>query len=247
MVVKISGLYKQYGRGTSSVAALKAVNLDVSQGEIMAIMGPSGSGKSTLMNIIGFLDRPSKGIYEFNGRRVDRLNDNQLAVLRNKHMGFVFQNFNLLPRYTALANVEIPLIYSGVPAKKRRRIAEELLEVVGLKERMFHRSNELSGGQKQRVAIARALVNHPSIILADEPTGNLDSKSGTEIMKLFGTLNAIGVTIILVTHDREIANYANRVVVIKDGEIVSDNNIQRDNVKKQWIATQRTREPLGVQ
>lgn len=239
MVIRLSKMYKHYGRGASKVSALKEINLDIAQGEILAIMGPSGSGKSTLMNVIGFLDRPSVGIYEFNGERVDGLNDNQLAVLRNKHVGFVFQNFNLLPRYTAMANVEVPLIYAGVPSHKRHRIAAELLEVVGLKDRMYHKSNELSGGQKQRVAIARALVNHPAIILADEPTGNLDTKSGQEIMKLFDTLNSIGVTVVLVTHDNEIADFAKRVIYIRDGEIVSDTGIKRLKQKQQWIADKR--------
>lgn len=239
MVISITEMFKYYGRGTSAVSALKDINLQISRGEIAAIMGPSGSGKSTLMNIIGFLDRPSKGMYEFNGERVDRLNDNQLAVLRNRQVGFVFQNFNLLPRYTALANVEVPLIYAGIPARKRHKVAVEMLEVVGLKDRMNHRSNELSGGQKQRVAIARALVNHPSIILADEPTGNLDTKSGVEIMKLFNTLNSIGVTIILITHDNEIANYAKRVIYIRDGEIVSDTVKRKEPKDRRCIAEQR--------
>lgn len=226
MVVHIEGMDKIYGRGDSKVSALKKINLDIYQGEIMAIMGPSGSGKSTLMNIIGFLDRPTFGIYEFDGRRVDKLNDNKLAELRNRHIGFVFQNFNLLPRLSALANVELPMIYAGVSARKRLRVAKELLEVVGLKERLKHKPNELSGGQKQRVAIARALVNHPSILLADEPTGNLDSKSGAEIINLFDTLNSIGVTVVLVTHDREVAMKTDRIIYLRDGKIVSDTKIR---------------------
>jgi len=197
-------------------------------------MGPSGSGKSTLMNIIGCLDKPTKGIYEFNGRKVNTLNDNQLAVLRNKHIGFVFQNFNLLPRSTAIANVELPLIYAGVPGSKRRRVATELLEMVGLKERIYHKPSELSGGQKQRVAVARALVNHPSILLADEPTGNLDTRSGAEIMKLFKTLNSIGVTVVLVTHEKEVASHARRIIYIRDGAIVSDNGIRKNRREQRF-------------
>lgn len=188
----------------------------------MAIMGPSGSGKSTLMNIIGFLDRPSRGIYEFQNKNINNLTDNNLAQLRNQYIGFVFQNFNLLSRATALANVELPMLYAGVPGRKRRKIALELLEVVGLKERVNHMPNELSGGQKQRVAIARALVNHPAVLLADEPTGNLDTHSGQEIMKLFETLNCIGVTVVIVTHDDDVARYARRVLYIRDGVLVSD-------------------------
>lgn len=239
MAIKLSQMYKTYGRGASRVSALKEINLEINQGEIIAIMGPSGSGKSTLMNVLGFLDRPTAGTYEFNSKRVNGLNDNQLAELRNKHVGFVFQNFNLLPRYTALANVEVPLIYSGVPARKRHKIATELLEVVGLKDRIHHKSNELSGGQKQRVAIARALVNHPSLILADEPTGNLDTKSGIEIMKLFDTLNSIGVTVVLVTHDQEIADHARRIIHIRDGQIESDSVKSRQNENHHWIMDKR--------
>lgn len=229
MVIKITDMYKNYGRGSSAVTALRKVNLEICPGEIIAIMGPSGSGKSTLMNIIGCLDRPTKGIYRFKGKNVNSLNDNQLAELRNKHIGFVFQNFNLLSRATALTNVELPMIYAGTPARKRRTIAMELLEVVGLQDRINHKPSELSGGQKQRVAVARALVNHPAVLLADEPTGNLDSKTGAEIMKLFDTLNGIGVTVILVTHDREVANYARRVVYIRDGEIVSDTRTSKES------------------
>lgn len=232
MVITLKDIDKYYGRGSSVVAALKKINLNIAQGEIIAIMGPSGSGKSTLMNIIGCLDRPTRGIYEFNGHNVNKLNDNQLAELRNKHIGFVFQNFNLLPRAIALANVELPMIYAGIPKRKRRRVAMELMEVVGLKDRAFHKPNELSGGQKQRVAIARSLVNHPSILLADEPTGNLDTQSGTEIMQLFETLNSIGVTVVLVTHDRDVANYARRVVYIRDGEIISDTGKSTANTRE---------------
>ncbi len=235
MVIRIADMYKYYGRGSTSVAALTKINLQIKQGEMMAIMGPSGSGKSTLMNIIGCLDRPSSGLYEFKGKRVDNLTDNQLAELRNKHIGFVFQNFNLLARSTALSNVELPMIYAGVPRRRRRRVAAELLEVVGLKDRMHHKPSELSGGQKQRVAIARALVNHPSILMADEPTGNLDTKSGAEIMKLFDTLNSLGVTVVIVTHDSSVARYARRIVFIRDGQIVSDSLTGRDNNENLWV------------
>lgn len=234
MVIQLINIEKSFGRGASAFAALKNIDLKISQGEAVAIMGPSGSGKSTLMNIIGCLDRPTAGVYELNGQRVDNLTDKELALVRNRHIGFVFQNFNLLARHTALANVEMPLIYAGVPGRKRRRVAMELLGVVGLKDRMFHKPNELSGGQKQRVAIARALVNHPAILLADEPTGNLDSRSGREIMNLFDTLNSIGVTVITVTHDALVAEYAKRIITIRDGEIVSDGSIPPDGGKN-WV------------
>jgi len=226
MVIKFCDMEKFYGHGNSSVHALKNVNLHINSGEIVAIMGPSGSGKSTLMNIIGCLDRPSSGLYEFRTKNINKLSDNKLAQLRNQHIGFVFQNFNLLARATALANVELPMLYCGIPGRKRRKIALELLEVVGLKERVDHLPSELSGGQKQRVAIARALVNHPTVLLADEPTGNLDSHSGSEIMKLFETLNSIGVTVVIVTHDDEVAHFARRVLYIRDGVVVSDKKIR---------------------
>lgn len=222
MLIHVADMYKYYGRGRFIVAALEEINLKIKAGELLSIMGPSGSGKSTLMNIIGCLDSPTVGHYFFEGRDVIGLNNNELAELRNRKIGFVFQNFNLLARATALDNVELPLLYAGAPARKRRRVAVELLELVGLKDRMLHKPNELSGGQKQRVAIARALVNNPSIILADEPTGNLDTKSGAEIIKLFNTLNGIGVTVVLVTHDREIAEQTRRTIFIRDGQIVSD-------------------------
>lgn len=225
MVIKFCDMDKFYGRGNSSVHAIKKINLHINPGEIVAIMGPSGSGKSTLMNIIGFLDRPSRGIYEFKGRNINKLNDNTLAQLRNQHIGFVFQNFNLLSRVPALENVELPMLYAGIPGRKRRKIALELLEVVGLKERVKHLPNELSGGQKQRVAIARALVNHPTVLLADEPTGNLDTDSGAEIMQLFDTLNSIGVTVVIITHDYEVARFARRVLYIRDGVLVSDEKV----------------------
>lgn len=229
MVIKIRDMYKFYGRGNSSVTALKNINLQINSGEIVAIMGPSGSGKSTLMNIIGFLDRPSRGVYEFQTKNTNKLSDNKLAQLRNQHIGFVFQNFNLLARSTALANVELPMLYAGVPARKRRKIALELLEVVGLKDRVLHLPSELSGGQKQRVAIARALVNHPTVLLADEPTGNLDTYSGEEIMQLFDTLNRIGVTVVIVTHDDEVARFTRRILYIRDGVLVSDEPVSQNS------------------
>ena len=230
MIIHISNMYKFYGLKNNRVSALKHISLDIASGEMLSIMGPSGSGKSTLMNILGCLDRPTSGVYEFKGRDISNLNDNELAVLRNQYIGFVFQNFNLLSRSTALSNVELPMVYAGIAAGKRHNIARELLEVVGLKDRMNHYPNELSGGQKQRVAIARALVNHPAVLLADEPTGNLDTRSGTEVIKLFDTLNSIGVTVVLVTHDRDVAVQTRRIVYIRDGEIVSD--VSGSSIKK---------------
>ena len=230
MIIHISNMYKFYGLKNSRVSALKHIGLDIASGEMLSIMGPSGSGKSTLMNILGCLDRPTSGVYEFKGRDISSLNDNELAVLRNQYIGFVFQNFNLLSRSTALANVELPMVYAGIAARKRHNVAKELLEVVGLKDRMNHYPNELSGGQKQRVAIARALVNHPAVLLADEPTGNLDTRSGTEVIKLFDTLNSIGVTVVLVTHDRDVAVQTRRIVYVRDGEIVSD--VSGSSIKK---------------
>src|SRR5271154_4799857 len=208
--------------GGETIHALRTISMEVERGEYVAIMGPSGSGKSTLMNLLGCLDTCTSGVYELNGTNVSELNDNRLAEIRNREIGFVFQTFNLLPRANALRNVELPLIYAGVPSAERKRIAMEALESVGLGDRVRHKPNELSGGQRQRVAIARALVNSPSIILADEPTGNLDSKAGDEIMALFDELHAKGNTIILVTHEPVIAEYAHRVVHIRDGIIASD-------------------------
>jgi len=220
-------LWKTYEMGTNEVHALQGVSFAIQRNEYVAIMGPSGSGKSTLMNLIGCLDTPTKGEYWLNGRLVSEMDDDELAHIRNKEIGFVFQTFNLLARATALHNVELPLIYSGITAKERGERAKKSLQMVELSDRMHHKPNELSGGQRQRVAIARALVNHPSIILADEPTGNLDSQTGVEIMKLFDRLHAEGNTIILVTHERDIAEFAHRVISIRDGKIASDEPMQK--------------------
>ncbi|WP_312524006.1 ABC transporter ATP-binding protein [Anaerospora sp.] len=222
MTIALSNVKKIYHMGDTEVAALAGINLNISAGEFTAIMGPSGSGKSTLMNILGCLDRPTEGSYLLDGQEVAFMTDDQLAVTRNKKIGFVFQNFNLLPRISAMQNVALPLVYSGVPKKDREQKAIEALEAVGLEKRLDHRPNELSGGQRQRVAIARALVNDPTIIMADEPTGNLDSKSGVEVMAIFDKLNALGRTIILVTHEPDIAEYAKRVIHVRDGLIVRD-------------------------
>jgi putative ABC transport system ATP-binding protein len=221
-VIVVDNLWKTYNMGAEQVHALRGVNLRIRHNEYVAIMGPSGSGKSTLMNLIGCLDTPTQGSYWLNGHEVSELNDDELARIRNKEIGFVFQTFNLLARATALHNVELPLIYNGTPAEERIERAKNALTAVNLGERMYHKPNELSGGQRQRVAIARALINHPSIILADEPTGNLDSKTGAEIMALMDELHAKGNTIIVVTHEPDIASYAHRVVHIRDGEIASD-------------------------
>jgi putative ABC transport system ATP-binding protein len=221
-MIRTENLTKTYQMGSTEVHALQGVSMEISRNEYVAIMGPSGSGKSTLMNLIGCLDTPTSGSYWLNGKLVSELNDDELARIRNKEIGFVFQTFNLLPRATALHNVELPLVYSGVPSKERTERARKSLELVELSDRVNHKPSELSGGQRQRVAVARALVNNPSIILADEPTGNLDSKTGVEIMKLFGKLHADGNTIILVTHDRDVAAYARRVISIRDGRVASD-------------------------
>ena len=208
--------------GDEEIHALRGISLQIDKGEYVAIMGPSGSGKSTLMNLIGCLDTPSKGTYLLNGKEASTMNDNELARIRNEEIGFVFQTFNLLPRATALRNVELPLVYAGVPSKEREQQAKTALDKVELSTRMTHRPNELSGGQRQRVAIARALVNNPSILLADEPTGNLDSKTGVEIMGLFERLHAAGNTIVLVTHEPEVAAYAHRAIHIRDGQVEQD-------------------------
>jgi putative ABC transport system ATP-binding protein len=222
IVIKTEDLWKTYEMGAEQLHALRGVSLEIHKGEYVAIMGPSGSGKSTLMNLIGCLDTPTKGSYWLAGRLVSELNDDQLAYIRNKEIGFVFQTFNLLARATALHNVELPLIYNGTPAEERIDRAKKALQQVDLADRMMHRSNELSGGQRQRVAIARALVNTPSILLADEPTGNLDSATGEEIMALFSRLHQQGNTIILVTHESDIAAHAHRVIRLRDGKIERD-------------------------
>ena len=226
-VIVTSNLWKTYEMGDQQVNALRGVNLRVRHNEYVAIMGPSGSGKSTLMNLIGCLDTPTQGRYWLNGHDVSSLDDDQLARIRNKEIGFVFQTFNLLARATALHNVELPMIYNGTPAAERIARAKSVLESVDLGARMSHKPNELSGGQRQRVAIARALVNKPSIILADEPTGNLDSKTGDEIMALFDDLHAQGNTVILVTHEPDIAEFAHRIITIRDGVIAGDHLSQR--------------------
>jgi putative ABC transport system ATP-binding protein len=221
-LIETVDLWKTYVMGSEEIHALRGVSLQIERGEYVAIMGPSGSGKSTLMNLIGCLDTPSKGSYLLNGKQVSQMNDNELARIRNEEIGFVFQTFNLLPRATALRNVELPLVYAGMPPKDREKRAREALEKVELTSRMSHRPNELSGGQRQRVAIARALVNDPSILLADEPTGNLDSKTGLEIMGLFERLHKAGNTIVLVTHEADVAAYAYRTVNIRDGRVEND-------------------------
>lgn len=221
-LIQTKDLWKTYQMGTETIHALQGVSMEIERGEYVAIMGPSGSGKSTLMNLIGCLDTPSKGSYLLNNKQVSEMNDDELARIRNEEIGFVFQTFNLLPRATALHNVELPLIYAGVPAKVRSERAALALDKVELADRKSHRPNQLSGGQRQRVAIARALVNNPSILLADEPTGNLDSKTGVEIMSLFARLHEAGNTIVLVTHEPEVAAHAHRTIYIRDGQVEKD-------------------------
>jgi putative ABC transport system ATP-binding protein len=221
-LIETRDLWKTYVMGDEEIHALRGVSIQIERGEYVAIMGPSGSGKSTLMNLIGCLDTPSKGTYLLNDKEVSLMNDNELARIRNEEIGFVFQTFNLLPRATALHNVELPLVYAGISKKDRLERAKGAIEKVELTSRMNHKPNELSGGQRQRVAIARALVNNPSILLADEPTGNLDSKTGVEIMALFARLHQGGNTIILVTHEPDIAAYAHRVIAIRDGQVEKD-------------------------
>lgn len=227
MLIEIKKLQKNYVMGEIEVPALKSINLTIRKNEYVAIMGPSGSGKSTLMNILGCLDTPSSGAYLFNQVDVSSLGDDELSAMRNREIGFIFQSFNLLPRMSSLHNVELPLMYAGVPKQERRDRAVSALERVGLAQRMEHKPVELSGGQRQRVAIARALVSNPGILLADEPTGALDSKTGEEIMELFDELHAEGNTIILITHEKEIAEYAHRTIFLKDGLIFSDEPNQK--------------------
>ena len=232
-VIEINDIVKNYQIGTVIVRALRSVTLDINKNEYVAIMGPSGSGKSTLMNILGCLDTPTKGMYVLNGTDVSKMEDDRLAEIRNKEIGFVFQTFNLLPRYTALENVTLPLIYAGVPRHEREDHAKATLELVGLADRMTHKPNELSGGQRQRVAIARAMVNNPSIVLADEPTGNLDSKTSRDIMGLLDKIHDDGNTVIVVTHEEDIALHAHRIIKLMDGEIEKDYvNENRTDVKK---------------
>ncbi|MBM3773555.1 MAG: ABC transporter ATP-binding protein [Acidobacteria bacterium] len=226
IVIRTYDLWKTYIMGDQEIHAVSGIDLEIRRGEYVAIMGPSGSGKSTLMNLIGCLDSPSRGQYYINGRQVSEMNDDELARIRNKEIGFVFQTFNLLPRATSLHNVELPLIYAGIPADLRQEKARQALRQVDLEQRMSHRPTELSGGQRQRVAIARALVNNPSILLADEPTGNLDSATGNEIMGLFERLHQQGNTIVLVTHEHNIAMHAHRVIHVRDGKVEKDEKIR---------------------
>ena len=221
-LIETRDLWKTYVMGEEEIHALRGVSIQIERGEYVAIMGPSGSGKSTLMNLIGCLDTPSKGSYLLNGKQVSEMNDNELARIRNQEIGFVFQTFNLLPRASALQNVELPLVYAGMPSRDRQAQAKSALARVELTSRMTHKPNELSGGQRQRVAIARALVNNPSILLADEPTGNLDSKTGAEIMALFAKLHEAGNTIVLVTHEADIAAFAHRTISVRDGQVEKD-------------------------
>jgi len=230
-IIQIKEVVKNYFVGTQIVRALRSVDIDINKNEYVAIMGPSGSGKSTLMNIIGCLDTPTLGKYILNNRDVSKLQDNQLAEIRNNEIGFIVQTFNLLPRYTTLENVMLPLIYAGLSKQQRKKRAVEVLESVGLGDRITHRPNELSGGQKQRVAAARALVNHPSIILADEPTGNLDSKTSIDMMGLFNEIHERGNTIIIVTHEQDIAKYAKRIIRLIDGQVESDKLNKSPKVK----------------
>ena len=226
MLIQIENIEKLYEMGASTVHALRGLSLSIETNEYVSIMGPSGSGKSTLMNILGCLDTPTKGTYLFRGEAIQEMNDDQLAAIRNREIGFVFQTFNLLPRAHALHNVELPLVYNGTPAKERKKRALESLEAVGLADRAHHRPNEMSGGERQRVAIARALVNKPSLILADEPTGNLDSKTGEEIMRVFGKIHQEGNTIILVTHEKYIADYSQRAIHLLDGRVEREEKIK---------------------
>ncbi len=245
-VIHLQDITKVYQMGDVRVEALRGVSLTICQGEMVAIMGPSGSGKSTLMNIIGCLDQPTAGIYRLAGDDVSRLDDNRLAEIRSRRLGFVFQSFNLLARTTALANVELPLVYGGTRPNDRRELARAALGAVGLQDRMHHRPNELSGGQQQRVAIARALVNNPSIILADEPTGNLDSKAGAEVMGLFQKLNIEkGITVVLVTHEPDIAEHTRRILHTYDGLVVSDEHVAEPRIAGESAYQHRLGVPTG--
>ncbi|MDQ7800645.1 MAG: ABC transporter ATP-binding protein [Armatimonadota bacterium] len=243
-VVELRDVTKVYRLGSVEVRALRGVRLQIESGEFVAVMGPSGSGKSTLLNIVGCLDRPTDGAYLLEGQDTRYLSDDALSEVRNRKVGFVFQTFNLLPRLTALQNVELPLLYAGVPRAERRRRAAELLARVGLADRLYHRPRELSGGQQQRVAVARALANHPAIVLADEPTGNLDSRSGEEVLALFQELNQAGVTIALVTHDREVAEHARRIVTLRDGRVVRDEPVRSPRDARE-VLRQMPGEPEG--
>ncbi len=235
-MIEIEGLEKVYGQGSTRVAALQKISLHIPAGDLVAIMGPSGSGKSTLMNIIGCLDRPTAGSYRLAGEEVANLTDNELAEVRNRRIGFIFQSFNLLPRLTALKNVELPLIYRGLGARERRQRSVEALTAVGLADRLHHRPNQLSGGQQQRVAIARALSGQPAILLGDEPTGNLDSRSGEEIIAIFQELNSRGNTVLIVTHDENIARHCSRVVRLRDGLIVDDRRVEQPVAAREQLA-----------
>lgn len=241
-LIELREVCKSYSLGKVSVPVLKGINLVVPRGQFIAIMGPSGSGKSTLMNILGCLDRPTSGKYYLDGSDVSTRSDNELAEIRNKFIGFIFQSFNLLSRNDAISNVELPLIYRGMPVKERRERASKSLEAVGLASRMHHKPNEMSGGEQQRVAIARAVAGEPKVLLADEPTGNLDSRSGEEVMAIFQDLHSKGMTIVLVTHDKDIARHAERIVSIKDGKIVSDEMISSRLIARELLDSMKPAE-----